>query len=271
MWPKAAELIATVATTAGLPVGLSSFATATVEEISSIAGELLWYQLYCTKNPDIENDLIDRAETTGCKVLMVTVDIPTMTRREEDIANGLSVPPRLDLTTLFQVAAHPTWALATMRAGMPRFKQLEPYVPRGASLAEATQFLSGIAEVHVTIPKLEKIRTRWQGSLIVKGILTATDAIRCRELGVNAIVISNHGGRQLDAAPTSPQVLPDIRAAVGPDMPLIADGGIRSGLDIARLIACGADFVLLGRAFVYAVAAAGEAGAGYATVTATGC
>ena len=264
MWPRAAEHIARAATRHGLPLGLSSFATSSIEEIGTIAGDLLWFQLYCTEKSEIENDLIDRAEAAGCEVLMVTVDIPTVTRREKDIANGLSVPPKFDLVTLSQVALRPTWAFATLRAGIPRFKTLLPYVPSGSTLGASAIFLKDMVEGHVTVQKLERIRDRWRGRLIVKGILTAEEALLCQDLGADAIVISNHGGRQLDAAPPIPHILPNIRAAIGPDFPLIADGGVRSGLDIARLIACGANFVLAGRAFVYAVAAAGETGVDHA-------
>ncbi len=264
MWPRAAEHIARAATRHGLPLGLSSFATSSIEEIGTIAGDLLWFQLYCTEKSEIENDLIDRAESAGCEVLVVTVDIPTVTRREKDIANGLSVPPKFDLVTLSQVALRPTWAFATLRAGIPRFKTLLPYIPGGSTLDASAIFLRDMVEGHVTVQKLERIRDRWRGRLIVKGILTTEEALLCQDLGADAIVISNHGGRQLDAAPLIPHVLPDIRAAVGPDFPLIADGGVRSGLDIARLIACGANFVLAGRAFVYAVAAAGETGVDHA-------
>ena len=264
MWPRAAEHIARAATRHGLPLGLSSFATSSIEEIGTIAGNLLWFQLYCTEKSEIENDLIDRAESAGCEVLVVTVDIPTVTRREKDIANGLSVPPKFDLVTLSQVALRPTWAFATLRAGIPRFKTLLPYIPGGSTLDASAIFLRDMVEGHVTVQKLERIRDRWRGRLIVKGILTTEEALLCQDLGADAIVISNHGGRQLDAAPPIPHVLPEIRAAVGPDFPLIADGGVRSGLDIARLIACGANFVLAGRAFVYAVAAAGETGVDHA-------
>ena len=264
MWPRAAEHIARAATRHGLPLGLSSFATSSIEEIGTIAGDLLWFQLYCTEKSEIENDLIDRAESAGCEVLVVTVDIPTVTRREKDIANGLSVPPKFDLMTLSQVALRPTWAFATLRAGIPRFKTLLPYIPGGSTLDASAIFLRDMVEGHVTVQKLERIRGRWRGRLIVKGILTTEEALLCQDLGADAIVISNHGGRQLDAAPLIPHVLPDIRAAVGPDFPLIADGGVRSGLDVARLIACGANFVLAGRAFVYAVAAAGETGVDHA-------
>jgi L-lactate dehydrogenase (cytochrome) len=264
MWPRAAEHIARAATRHGLPLGLSSFATSSIEEIGTIAGNLLWFQLYCTEKSEIENDLIDRAESAGCEVLVVTVDIPTVTRREKDIANGLSVPPKFDLVTLSQVALRPTWTFATLRAGIPRFKTLLPYIPGGSTLDASAIFLRDMIEGHVTVQKLKRIRDRWRGRLIVKGILTTEEALLCRGLGADAIVISNHGGRQLDAAPPIPHVLPEIRAAVGPDFPLIADGGVRSGLDVARLIACGANFVLAGRAFIYAVAAAGETGVDHA-------
>ena len=264
MWPRAAEHIARAATRHGLPLGLSSFATSSIEEIGAIAGDFLWFQLYCTEKSEIENDLIDRAVSAGCEVLVVTVDIPTVTRREKDIANGFSVPPKFDLATLSQVALRPTWAFATLRAGIPRFKTLLPYIPGGSTLDASAIFLRDMVEGHVTVQKLERIRDRWRGRLIVKGILTAEEALLCQDLGADAIVISNHGGRQLDAAPPIPHVLPEVRAAVGPDFPLIADGGVRSGLDIARLIACGANFVLAGRAFVYAVAAAGETGVDHA-------
>jgi L-lactate dehydrogenase (cytochrome) len=264
MWPRAVEHIAQATTRHGLALGLSSFATSSIEEISAIAGDLLWFQLYCTEKPEIENDLIDRANAAGCQVLIVTVDIPTTTRREKDIANGLSVPPKFDLMTLSQVALRPAWALATLRAGIPRFKTLLPYVPSGSTLGASAIFLKDMVEGHVTVQKLERIRERWRGQLIVKGILTAEEALLCQELGADAIAVSNHGGRQLDAAPLIPQILPSIRAAVGPDFPLIADGGVRSGLDIARFIACGANFVLIGRAFAYAVAAAGETGVDHA-------
>ena len=166
--------------------------------------------------------------------------------------------------TLSQVALRPAWTLATLRAGIPRFKTLLPYVPNGSTLAASAIFLNDMVEGHVTVQKLERIRERWRGQLVIKGILTVEDACLCQDLGVDAIVVSNHGGRQLDAAPLIPQVLPHIRAAVGPELPLIADSGVRSGLDIARLIACGANFVLIGRPFAYAVAAAGEAGVDHA-------
>ena len=263
-WPRAAEHIAAAATRAGLPVGLSSFATSSIEEVAAIAGDKLWFQLYTTNRAEVDDDLMARARAAGCRTLIVTIDIPTATRRERDMANGLAVPPRIAPKTLWQAAIRPRWALATAAAGRPRFRSMLPYVPNGASLAETARFLTDLIEGHVTPATLKRIRDRWPGRLIVKGVLTAADAVLALEAGADALVVSNHGGRQLDAAPPVPALIPVIREAVGPELPLLADGGVRSGLDVARLIACGADFVLLGRAFAYAVAAAGPAGPGHA-------
>jgi L-lactate dehydrogenase (cytochrome) len=264
IWPNAMEKIVRATTHQGIPLGLSTFATSSVEDIGQIAGKLLWFQLYCTASDDIENDLIRRAEDTGCKTLIVTIDIPTATRREKDIANGLSVPPEISLSNIAQIAARPRWALETLRVGIPRFKSLLPYVPKGSSLGASTLFLKDMAEGHITVQKLKRIRDRWPHRLLVKGVLTIEDAKLCQDLGVDGIIVSNHGGRQLDAAPIPAEILPSIRRSVGAEMILIADGGARSGLDIARLIAVGADFVLLGRAFAYAVAAGGKKGVEHA-------
>ncbi len=264
IWPNAPALIARAAIGHGLPACLSTFATMSVEEIGAIAGSNLWFQLYCTVDPAIENDIVDRAEAAGASVLVVTVDVPTRTRRERDIASGLSVPPRFDRTTLMDIMARPTWALAMLRAGIPRFRTLEPYMPKGLALAQMGEHLASMSDGRVTAGKLERLRERWKGPMMVKGLLDPDDAVRMRDMGVDAVAVSNHGGRQFDAAPAPVDVLPAIRRAVGADYPLVADGGVRSGIDVARMIACGADFVLMGRAFAYAVAAGGETGLDHA-------
>ena len=264
LWPRGAERIAASARRAGAPVLLSSLATSSIEDIAAIAGDDLWFQLYCSREPEIENELIDRARALGCRVLMVTVDVPAPTRRARDIANGFSVPPRFGLSSVIDMALRPAWTAAMIRAGVPRFRSIERHLPRRLPPAEAFRFVWEAIGGHVTVDKLARIRERWPGRLILKGILGREDAALSKELGVDALVVSNHGGRQLDAAPTVPAVLPAIRDAVGPDMPLLADGGVRTGLDVARMIARGADFVLLGRAFVFALGAAGEAGLDHA-------
>lgn len=264
MWPDAPKHIARAAAARGLPVGLSTYATASIEEVGAIAGPLTWFQLYPIRDEAIEQDLLARFAAIGGEVLLVTVDVPGPTRRERDIANGLSVPPRRDWRTWAQCAMRPGWSLATLGAGVPEFRSITRYVPRGADAVTALEFLGSIMAAHVTPDRLRRYRDIWKGKLVVKGVLDVADARIAAECGADGIVVSNHGGRQLDAAPTAPEVLPAIRRAVGDGMAVLADGGARSGLDIARLLARGADLVLLGRAMTFSVAAMGAAGPAHA-------
>ena len=194
-------------------------------------------------------------------------DVPTAAKRDRDIRNGLSVSSRFDMRTLAQILARPRWALETLRTGLPEFRMLTPYVSKGASLTELGAFLTEVMEGHVTPERLKAIRDAWPGRLVVKGALDPTDAEECRRIGADALVVSNHGWRQLDAAPTAPEVLAEVRAAAGSNMAILADGGMRSGLDVARILAAGADFVLIGRAFIFGVAALGAGGGDHVVAT----
>lgn len=261
IWPHAAEIMAAAAQRANIPFALSTYATVTLEEIARIAPRHAWYQHYVTNRPDIERDLIGRAQAAGYETIVVTIDVPTPAKRDRDIRNGLSVPPRFDQRTVAQVLARPRWALETLRAGIPQFQMLTPYLETGATLARHAAFLGAIMEGHVTPERLQQIRDAWPGKLVVKGVLDVADAEDCRRIGADALVVSNHGARQLDAAPAASEVLTDIRAAAGSEVAILADGGVRSGLDVARMLAAGADFVLLGRPFMFGVAALGSRGA----------
>jgi isopentenyl diphosphate isomerase/L-lactate dehydrogenase-like FMN-dependent dehydrogenase len=270
MWPRAAEIAARTAANAHIPMGISSFATTRMERLHEIAGPNAWYQHYPVNDREMQKAMLAEIAATGFDVLIVTVDIPTETRRDRDLRVGLSVPPKIDLRTLIDVAMRPEWALRTLEAGVPRFVNLLPHVPKGLGVAGEARFLLDAMEGTVTAAMLREIRDLWPGKLVVKGILHPEDAKAALAVGADGIWVSNHGGRQLDAALSPVEVLPEIRAAVGPGVPVMVDSGPRTGLDIARMLAKGADFVFLGRAFIYGIAAIGGHGADHvANVLAT--
>lgn len=261
VWANSERILAAAAKAHNVAYTLSTVATITLEEARQIAGENGWFQLYSPKDPAVMTDILKRCRAAGYENLLVTVDVPYPTRREHDIRNGLAVPPNFDLKTLWQMVSHPRWSLRMAMAGVPEFANLKTYFADGQSrnvgksIRASTKFISGRLGGHVTAERFAHIREQWPGKLLAKGVLDPAEAKAYMDLGADGIVVSNHGGRQLDAAPSAVTVLPHIRAAVGPETPLIVDGGIRSGLDIARMLALGADFVLMGRPFLYAVAA----------------
>jgi L-lactate dehydrogenase (cytochrome) len=263
IWPKAAEYLAAAATEYNIPFILSGFATASMEDIAAIAGANGWYQHYMFTEDEINQILIKRALDCGYRTLVITVDIPTETRRAHDIRNGLSVPPRFNTGTLMEILKCPRWSLETLQAGIPEFQNYLEFMPDRRDLDSTAVFLQRMTAGHVSLERLQKVRDLWPHDLIVKGVLHSRDALDSKGIGVDALVVSNHGGRQLDAASSAIEAIGDIRRAVGDEMPLIADGGVETGLDIMRYLASGADFVIAGRAFMYAVAAMGKPGAAH--------
>lgn len=258
IWPGSEQALALAAKHHNIPYILSTFSNISLEKAKIAAGQNGWFQFYPPNNPDMEQDMLTRAHKAGYSVLVLTVDIPAGARRERDIRNGLAIPPSLTLRTVLQALQCPAWCAQILRYGIPNFANLAPYFPAQATLAQAANFLDTTMRGHITAERFKAIRARWPGKIIVKGVLSPKNAAQYATLGADALCVSNHGGRQLDAAPTVVSVLPAIRHAVGPHLPLMADGGVRSGLDIARLLALGADFVLAGRPFLFAMAAIGN-------------
>ena len=260
-WPHSADDIAEAARIHEIPFCASTFSITSLETIRERAREYSWFQLYRPSIENIENDLLNRIEQAGYDVLVVTMDVPASMRRDHDIRNGFTVPPDISLYTLWQIATHPAWSMAMAKTGFPAFENLVPYVPDNLNKGEALNFMSNLVVGHITPDIIKNLRERWKGKLVLKGILNADEARQCRDLGVDGIIVSNHGGRQLEAAPSPCEVLEQIRDAVGEQFTLIADGGVRTGLDICRMLSRGADFVMMGRPFYYAVAAMGSEGA----------
>ncbi|WP_371036749.1 alpha-hydroxy acid oxidase [Rhodosalinus sp. FB01] len=259
IWPGAERRLAAAAAQAGLPYTLSTVATAAPEEVGPEAGENGWFQLYPPRDEDIRRDMLRRARAAGFRTLVLTVDVPVASRRERQTRSGLTNPPRLTPRLALQVAARPAWALATARAGMPRMRTLDPYKEGLASGALPSNAHVGyLLRTSPDRDYLRWLRDNWEGPLVVKGVLGAEDAAMLQAEGADAIWVSNHAGRQFDAAPATIEALPAIRAAT--TLPVILDGGVEGGLDMLRAIALGADFVMMGRPWHYAIAALGADG-----------
>jgi len=261
VWPGAEITLAGVAAKAGIPYGLSTVAAATPETVSPHHGGMGWFQLYAPGEPEVRRDMLARAGEAGFTTLVLTGDVPVASRRERQRRARLTNPVKLSLPILAQIAMRPAWALATARAGRPRLVTLEKY----ADIRTARPGTAHAGYMLRTAPDrayLSALRREWQGPLVVKGVLHAEDARIAANEGADAVWVSNHGGRQFEAAPAPLAALPAIREAL-PGTPLIYDGAIRSGTDILRAMALGADFTMLGRAFHAGLAAYGPAGAAH--------
>ena len=259
IWPGAERHLARAATQAGLPYTLSTVATMLPEEVGPMTGGEGWFQIYPPRDPEIRADTLRRAREAGFRVLVLTVDVPAPSRRERQVRAGLRQPPRLTPRLALQTAVRPAWALAMARAGLPRMKLFDAYAAdlQTRSLP-STAHAGYLLRTSPDMEYLRRLREAWEGPFVAKGVLRPEDARRLDAEGVDAIWVSNHAGRQFDGAPATADVLPAIRAAT--KLPLIADGGIEGGLDILRLLTLGADFVMMGRAWHYALAALGPAG-----------
>ena len=251
---------ARAASRAGIPYTLSTVSVCSIEEVASQASGALWSQLYVLKDRGYMRNALERAWAAGMKTLVFTVDMPIPGSRYRDNRSGMS-GPHATLRQYLQACTHPRWAMNVGLAGRPlSFGNIEAYTGHKMTMDDYMGFISNNFDPSIAWHDLEWIRDSWQGKLIIKGILDADDARNAVRLGADGIVVSNHGGRQLDSAIPTARALPRVVDAVGDDLTVLADSGVRSGVDVIRLLALGAKGVLLGRAYIYALAAAGEAG-----------
>lgn len=258
MWPGIEKMLAKTAAKYGIPYCLSTVATETPETIGPLVDGMGWFQLYPPNDRDIRRDLLARFEEAGFTTLVITADTPVQSQRERQKRAGVSVPPKRALKTYLSAAMCPAWSLSTLKYGLPRFRTMEKYVD-AKDIAQIGAYMNANMGT-LDYQYLEGTRKEWSGPMLIKGILSPSDARQCIECGADGVIVSNHGGRQFDGAPGAIDALPAIVDEMGADGKVLFDSGIRGGLDVCRALALGADFVLLGRAFIYGAVALGQPG-----------
>lgn len=260
MWPKAPEILAKSAKEKNVPYILSTVSSASLESIAEISEGHAWYQLYNPTDDGIRNDLLNRIKAAQYKVLVVTVDVPTFGYRPRDIKNGLAMPPKMTLKNVWQMVTSPAWFVETALAGKPEMQTLKPYMPKNMPTDELAAFMNKTVMGRVDIEGLKPIRDFWQGPLVIKGLINEADVAKAVELGADGVIMSNHGGRQLDAGESPIKPLQNVSEKYKGKIKIMMDSGLRSGTNIAGALASGADFTFLGRPFVYGVGALGNKG-----------
>jgi L-lactate dehydrogenase (cytochrome) len=245
---------------AGIPYTLSTMSICSIEDVAGAVDKPFWFQLYVMKDRGYIRALIERAAAARCSALVLTVDLQVIGQRHRDIKNGMSVPPEVRLKNLFDIATKPGWALGVLNGKRKTFGNIAGHYPGMSNVTVLSKWVAEQFDPTLNWKDVEWIKSLWPGKLILKGILDVEDARIAAKTGAAAIVVSNHGGRQLDGAPSSITMLPPVAEAVGSDIEVMFDGGIRSGQDILRAIALGARSCLCGRAYIYGLGADGEAG-----------
>lgn len=260
IWPNAPEILAKAAFEHNIPFILSTVSTSSIERIMEITEGNAWYQLYHPAESIIKDDIIKRAEVSGCEVLVILADVPSFGFRPRDIRNGLAMPPKMSLRNMLQIVGRPEWALRTLFHGQPAFETMKPYMPKGLNMKQLGLYMNKTFSGRLNAERISAIRDKWKGKLVLKGVATDEDAQLAVQLGLDGIIVSNHGGRQLDAGQSAIKPLIQIAPKYKDKLTVMMDSGIRSGPDVARSLAAGADFTFLGRTFMYGVGALGNEG-----------
>jgi L-lactate dehydrogenase (cytochrome) len=266
MWPNSAEILAKAAFEHNIPFILSTVTTMSIERASELTEGNAWFQLYNPIEDEVRNDIIKRAGVAECPVLVLLCDVPTFGYRPRDIRNGLALPPKMSAKNIFQILGKPSWAINTLKYGVPTFETLKPYTPGGLNLKQLGKFMDKTFSGKLNAEKIKPIRDAWNGKLVLKGVSSAIDVEDAIKMGFDGVILSNHGGRQLDAAQSTISTLPDIAKKYEDKIEIMLDSGLRSGPDIARTIASGAKFTFMGRSFMYGAAALGNSG-GHHTIS----
>ena len=260
MWPKAPEILAKAAFDHNIPFVLSTVTTASIERISEITEGTAWFQLYHPAEQQVTEDLLKRAAVSGCEVLVILADVPSFGYRPRDIKNGLSMPPKMSLKNIIQIMKRPEWAFKTLLNGSPNFETLKPYMPKNLDLSQLANFMDVTFSGRLDEEKIKRLRALWKGKLVLKGVESIDDVEKAYQLGLDGIIISNHGGRQIDVGQATIDSLKTIAPLYKEKLTVMMDSGIRGGADVARVLSQGADFTFMGRSFMYGVAAVGSRG-----------
>jgi len=260
MWPNSPEILAKAASKHNIPFILSTVTTTSIERASELTDGKAWFQLYHPTEDRLRDDIIKRAEAAHCPVLVILCDVPTFGFRPRDIRNGLAMPPKMSVKNIIQILGKPHWALETLKHGQPNFETLKPYMPKGLDLRQLGKFMDQTFSGRLNEEKIKPIRDLWKGKLVLKGVASEQDTEEAIRLGLDGIIVSNHGGRQLDAGQSTIKPLKTIAEKYGDKIEVMMDSGLRSGPDVARSLASGAKFTFLGRSFMYGVSALGKQG-----------
>ena len=261
MWPKAPEILAKAAFENNIPFILSTVTTSSIERIAELTEGKAWFQLYYPAQEAVRTDIINRASEVGCPVLVLLSDVPSFGFRPKDIRNGLAMPPKMSIRNFYEIIKRPEWAFKTLINGQPEFETLKPYMPKGLNLSQLAKFMDETFDGRLNEEKIKPIRDQWKGKIVLKGVAGESDMDKAIRLGLDGVIISNHGGRQLDAGESTIKSLKKLKVKYQDKITLMMDSGLRNGPDIARTLAEGASFSFLGRSFMYGVGALGNQGA----------